>query len=123
MRICSVVVLALGLAFPASFAADDASSALDGMKVLVVSPAAEEGHGGWIRDLLAKHGAKAVLASWEQAGAERAREFDLVVVTGPERAVSGVKVVRGYDRPVLGIGPYAYVWFGGSGLKHGAPFS
>ncbi len=96
--------------------------ALAGTRVLVVSPAAEKGHGVWIETLLRDSGATVERTGWRKATVEHARKFDLVVVTGPRRRATG-KEVRDYDRPVLGIGSYGHVVFGLSRLKHGSPFS
>ncbi len=96
--------------------------ALAGTQILVVSPEAARGHGAWIETLLRDAGAKVERTGWEDASVEHAGSFDLVVVTGPRRRTTGEEV-HGYDRPVLGVGPYGHVVFGQSRLKHGSPFS
>jgi hypothetical protein len=118
MHRLTVVVLVLALA--GSAAAEE--KALTGLKVLVVSPeAGKEGAAG-IGKLLTSHGAAVTAVAWKDAGLAKARAFDLVVVTGPDRLV-GKDAVWGYEVPVLGLGPYGYVYFGRDRLKHGSPHS
>ena len=72
-------------------------------------------------ELLGDHDIPATVSLWEQATAERAREFDLVLITAPGRRVDEERVVFDYDRPVLGVGSYGCVYFGLLKLKHGHP--
>jgi len=92
------------------------------LKILIVSPEAARGHGAGLEKLLSERGAAVKRVSWDDGTVEAARAFDLVVVTGETRRLSG-SVVKGYDRPVLGLGSYGHAWFGSMRLKHGSPFS
>lgn len=89
-------------------------------KVLIVSTE-KGGLAAEYAELLRDHDILATIALWEDASAERAREFDLVIVTAPGRSLDAEKVVTDYDRPVLGIGSYGCVYFGALKLKHGHP--
>ena len=117
---------ALGLALVALLAAAPTAagedSTLEGTKVLFVSPVADRDETGWIPKLLEAHGAEVRPAAWSEAGVERARAFDLVVVAGRGGQI-GAKDVPEYDRPVLGVGPYGHHYFGQFQLKHGFPHS
>ena len=91
-------------------------------RVLIVSPTGG-GLAAEFAELLEEHAIPVTVALWEEAGAERAREFDLVLVTGPGRNVDKARIVTDYDVPVLGVGPYGCKYFGTLGLKHGHPYT
>ena len=105
-----------------SLVADERSPALKDRAVLVVSPQAADGPAGWIRDLLAKHGARVAVAGWKDATVEKAHKHDLIVIAGRGRRI-GNEAVFGYDRPVLGVGSLGHAYFGRLHLKHGYPYS
>ncbi|TET33989.1 MAG: hypothetical protein E3J72_15465 [Planctomycetota bacterium] len=86
---------------------------------LVVSPDS----GAWVKTLLENHGVSVTVVGWSAATVEYARGFDLVIVTGSGRTINEGEVVKGYDRPVLGLGPYGHVYFGILDLKNGSPYS
>jgi hypothetical protein len=86
---------------------------------LVVSP-----DGGiWVKTLLENHGVAVTVVGWSAATVGYARDFDLVIVTGSGRTINEGEVVKGYDRPVLGIGPYGCKYFGLLKLKNGWPYT
>ena len=79
-------------------------------------PGRAEGFG----ELLRQHGITVSVVKWKAATAERAGAFDLVIVTGKSRSGAAPLDV---SKPVLGIGPFAYGYFGKTDLKHGYPYS
>ena len=87
-------------------------------KVLIVSPTAGRAEG--FRKLLSQHQIPVSVVAWEEGTAERAKEFDLVMVTGESR--SGKKPLD-VKKPILAIGPFGYGYYGRSDLKHGYPYS
>ena len=101
---------------PPNAAQDDAAPP----RVLIVSPE-PDGLAREFEELLGEHDVPATVATWAQASAERARGFDLVIVTGKGRSIERSGVVLDYDRPVLGIGPYGCKYFGLMQLKNGHP--
>ncbi len=89
-------------------------------RVLIATPE-PDGVAEEYRELLEESGIPATVLAWEEATVERARDFDLVVVAGDRRTVDEDRAVCGYDRPVLGIGPYGCRYFGHQRLKNGYP--
>jgi len=87
-------------------------------RVLIVS-SARDGLAAEFHELLGERGVESQVAVWEEATAERARAFDLVLVTGAGRVIDRDRVVLDYDRPVLGVGQYGCAYFGLLRLKHG----
>jgi hypothetical protein len=90
--------------------------------VLIVSPV-KGGLADEFRLLLEKHGQRVAVALWNDASTRLARDFDLVIVTGPGRAVKRSEAVLDFGRPVLGVGPYGCKYFGLLNLKHGHPYT
>ncbi len=88
-------------------------------RVLIISPE-RDGLAAEFHALLSDHDIPAVIAQWREATPERAREFDLVLVTGSGRTVNEEQAVLDLDRPVLGVGQYGCAYFGLLRLKHGA---
>ena len=88
-------------------------------KVLIVSPATT-GRAEGFRKLLSQHQIPVSVVTWKEATAERAKEFDLVIVTGESRRG---KEALGVGKPILGVGPFGYGYFGRLDLKHGYPYS
>jgi hypothetical protein len=91
-------------------------------RVLIVTPD-PEGPGRDFEALLSDHDIPATVVTWEVATVEFARDYDLLMVTGLGRSIEGDGVVTGYDRPVLGIGPYGCTYFGSMKLKNGHPYT
>jgi hypothetical protein len=89
---------------------------------LVVSPRAAEGGGKWIKTLLEKHDVTVEVVGWTKATVEKGNEFDLVIVTGPDRRIRG-RVETKFERPILAIGSYGYTYFGKLKLKNGFPYA
>jgi len=89
---------------------------------LVVSPDAARGGGAWVKELLSPRGVTVEVVDWKAATVARARKFDLVIVTGPDRWIRE-KVETGFDRPILAVGSYGYTYFGKLHLKNGYPYS
>ena len=87
-------------------------------KVLIVSPTAGRAEG--FRKLLSQHQIPVSVVSWEEGTAERAKEFDLVIVTGESRRGKEPLDVK---KPILAIGPFGHGYYGRSDLKHGYPYS
>lgn len=87
--------------------------------VLIVTPE-PEGLAEEFRALLTRYEIPATVVDWEEGTIERARDFDLVMVVGAGRSISS-DVETGYDRPVLGVGPYGCKYFGLMRLKNGHP--
>jgi hypothetical protein len=88
------------------------------LKVLIVCP--DRAYGPGIKQLLEQHKVAVTIMPVNQATPARAREFDLVVVTGRSRYAPSMPE---YDRPVLGVGPYGCSYFGSLHLKNGQPYT
>lgn len=87
--------------------------------VLIVTPE-PDGLAEEFRALLDKYAIPSTVVKWEAATVERARDFDLVMVVGAGRTITG-EVELEFDRPVLGVGPYGCKYFGLMRLKNGHP--
>jgi hypothetical protein len=119
-RNCAVILTLLLIVLPV--AAEERKPALDGIDVLLVTPAKARKETAWIAPLVTKHGAKVESVDWKAATPNRTVKFDLVIVAGKGRNVGG-SVVTDFRVPVLGVGVYGHNWFGRSRLKHGHPHS
>jgi len=123
----AAVLLILRLMPPAANAEAQKRPADAPLRVLIVSAMKGSGYAGGISGLLEEHGVSATVLGWPSATAERAREFDLVIVVGvPRRTMRSTDLsaaVFGYERPVLGYGSYGCDYFGRLRLKNGAPYT
>ena len=115
LSVLSAALLSLAPAPPAAAPEDPQAP-----RVLIATPD-PDGVAEEYRELLEDRGIPAIVLPWEEATVERARDFDLVVVAGDRRTVDEDRAVCGYDRPVLGIGPYGCRYFGHQRLKNGHP--
>jgi len=92
------------------------------LKVLFVSEF-RSGEAQEIKKLLEMNNAGVTISEWKEATAERAKDFDLVIIGGSTRKVYRDKVVLDYETAVLGLGPYGCKYFGLLRLKNGHPYT
>ncbi len=92
------------------------------LKVLVIS-GNDPALAGGFKNLLAQHGITSTVHAWTEATRERARAFDLVLVTGKGRRFRERNPILDFGRPVLGVGSYGCVYFGRFKLKNGHPYT
>jgi len=95
----------------------------DELNILIVSPESGSSRALEIKGLLEKHGFYADAMAWAQAGVDVADGYDLVVVCGQGRRINSKEIVRNYNTPVLGYGPYGCNYFGALDLKNGHPYT
>ena len=114
------LALGLGLAVGAEEARDTASS--PALSVLLVSDF-QGNEAQEIKKLLEEHNVAVTISRWQDATAEQAKAFNLVILGGAGRQVAGGNAVLDCGTPVLGLGPYGCGHFGLLHLKNGQPYT
>ena len=114
------LAIVLAVAFGSALGAEAAKAPL---RVLIDSsdPSPERAEG--IKSLLERHGVRAMILTGRDDIAKRAQEFDIAIVMGQASRRSRARIVRNYQIPVLGYGPFGCGYFGTLKLKNGAPYT
>lgn len=109
--------------FGSAFLAESVKPPQSPLRVLIDSsdPSSERAEG--VKSLLERHGARATILTGRDDVAMQAEEFDIAIVMGQASRRSRVGIVRDYQIPVLGYGPFGCDYFGTLKLKNGAPYT
>ena len=91
--------------------------------ILIVTSDVEGGYGPGIKQLLEKNKLSATILDWKSATIEKAKDFDLIIVTGTDRYLLDSCYVFNYDKPILAYGPYGCAYLGKLNLKNGHPYT